>query len=434
MDQSKMRIAVSWLFIIAAIALIQFYIYDRSSVESSVNSAASMQIQMTGKYFIGIKQMARQNPMLKNRLSQLEEGIRNNQALNKNLASIPILVELSGRDTALQELDRMAADPENVADGYNIPIFLKLYHEGSASLDPDQRLVIKSYGWIGRLALSHDKPDSDPERQAVLNSAFRMVLLAGFMTIVILAALLGGLILFIIAVVQGIKKNIKSHLVMPENPGSVLLETFSIYLLLYIALPLVLQIIIPGFRKGGILMLIIAGFLPMIWPLLCGTGWRDYRKSLGWYRGKGVFREAGAGIVGYIAGLPLMVLAIIVATILAKYTGQTPSHPAVLDLSHKPLYLFLLACVYAPFVEETLFRGALYGYLRRSLPWAVSAIISSFIFAILHPQGWVAVPAIGVIGFNLSTIREWRGSAIASMTAHALNNGSLVLILIISLS
>ena len=434
MDQSKVRVAVSWFFIIATIVLTQISITRRGS-DSTVDTTSIMQFQITGKYLTGMKQIIEQNPLLDNkRLPQLEQGVLNNERYINHLSAIPILAEISGREAALKELKRMVSDPGSVLDSKNIPVFYQLYNDGSSSLDPEQIAAVKSYGWAGRLALSQDKPDSDPERKAVLQSAFRMVMLAGLLTIMALAVIAGGVVLFIIAIVQLKKGKLKSHLELPENPNSLLIETFAIYLILSTVLPLLFTAIVPGYRYGSIFASIFAGLLPIIWPLLQGAGWKEYRTALGWHRGKGLFREIGAGIVGYMAGLPLMLAAILVVMFLIKYTGETPSHPVVFDLSSSPLFLLLLACVYAPFVEETLFRGALYSYLRKSLPWIVSAVITAFIFAILHPQGWIAVPAIGAIGFNLSAIREWRGSAIASMTAHALNNGSIVLILVISMA
>lgn len=432
MNRSKVNVAVSWFLIIATIVFIQITIYRRSADGTSIDSAMNMQMQISGKYFVGIKQVAGQSPLFTNRLTQLEKEFKNNQGRNSYLSSIPILAELSGREAAFQELKQMAADPAGVIDGKNLPIFYALYSEGSDSLDENQLLVIKDYGWVGRLALSQDKPDSDPERQAVLKSAFRMVMLLGLLSIMVTAVLICGVILFIIAIIYGVKGKIKSHLMIPEDPLSVLIETFAIYLVLSTLLPLLVLKFIPGFN-GAVLASIFAGLLPILWPWIRGMEWKQYRTAIGWNRGKGIFREVGAGIAGFITGLPLLIIALIVVMILIKYTGKTPTHPAVLNLSHSPLFLFLLACIYAPFVEETLFRGALYGYLRSSFSWLVSGIISSLIFAILHPQGWVAIPAIGAIGFNLSTIREWRGSAIASMTAHALNNGSVIMILIISL-
>jgi membrane protease YdiL (CAAX protease family) len=69
-----------------------------------------------------------------------------------------------------------------------------------------------------------------------------------------------------------------------------------------------------------------------------------------------------------------------------------------------------------------MFRGILFHHLRQRWSWLVTALIVSFIFAVLHPQGWVAVPALTAIAIVLSALREWRGSLIAPMAAHACNN------------
>src|SRR5262249_59937285 len=86
------------------------------------------------------------------------------------------------------------------------------------------------------------------------------------------------------------------------------------------------------------------------------------------------------------------------------------------------LGLYALASVFAPVIEETMFRGALFHHLRRRWGWGVSAPIVALLFAIVHPQGWVAVPALGSIAIVLAALREWRGSLIAPMVAHGFNN------------
>ena len=111
-------------------------------------------------------------------------------------------------------------------------------------------------------------------------------------------------------------------------------------------------------------------------------------------------------------------------------------HPMIYEIGRGPWFLLfwtLMACVWAPIVEETMFRGALFGYLRRRAPWAISGILTAFVFAAVHPQGWIGIPLLATIGFILSAVREWRGSIIASMSAHALNNASAVLMLVLLL-
>jgi membrane protease YdiL (CAAX protease family) len=76
----------------------------------------------------------------------------------------------------------------------------------------------------------------------------------------------------------------------------------------------------------------------------------------------------------------------------------------------------------APITEEIMFRGVLFHHLRSRWNWLASAAAVSLIFALLHPQGLAAVPALGAIAIVLTYIREWRASLIAPIAAHALNN------------
>ena len=73
-----------------------------------------------------------------------------------------------------------------------------------------------------------------------------------------------------------------------------------------------------------------------------------------------------------------------------------------------------------------MFRGLFYRYLRARLSVVAAALVTGFVFAAVHPQGWTAIPALMAIGAWLAVLREWRGSIIAPMTAHALHNGVLV--------
>jgi membrane protease YdiL (CAAX protease family) len=116
---------------------------------------------------------------------------------------------------------------------------------------------------------------------------------------------------------------------------------------------------------------------------------------------------------------------------------NAPSHPLGGELlSGDPLVLiaaYLVACVGAPLIEETVFRGVLFRHLRessRAAPRWLSAIfaagLNALVFAIIHPQGLLVVPALAALGFNFSLVREWRDSLIGPMTMHALHNGTLI--------
>ena len=120
-----------------------------------------------------------------------------------------------------------------------------------------------------------------------------------------------------------------------------------------------------------------------------------------------------------------MALGLFLSSLLIRASGTTANHPITDVLTRGWAWVvaaFVLASVWAPITEELLFRGALFAHLRERCGWWISAPAVGFIFAIIHPQGWAALPVLGAIGFVFCGIREWRGSIIGCMTAHALHN------------
>ena len=53
------------------------------------------------------------------------------------------------------------------------------------------------------------------------------------------------------------------------------------------------------------------------------------------------------------------------------------------------------------------------------------------VFAAIHPQGLVAIPALAAIAVGLGLMREWRGSLIAPMVMHACSNGIVVTLMVL---
>ena len=94
------------------------------------------------------------------------------------------------------------------------------------------------------------------------------------------------------------------------------------------------------------------------------------------------------------------------------------------------LGVVMAACIAAPIVEETMFRGVLYRHLRelhadkkRFLSVVVSSVLNGLIFAAIHPQGVMAIPLLTMLAVGFSFTREWRNSLVSSITMHAINNG-----------
>ena len=127
------------------------------------------------------------------------------------------------------------------------------------------------------------------------------------------------------------------------------------------------------------------------------------------------------------------------------FAGAEGAHPIIVDVAHGGfevrVFLFLLAAVAAPIIEETMFRGVLYRQLRSStqkfgLLFSIitSVLITSFLFAAIHPQGWIAIPALMSIAIGMNLMRVWSGTIITSMIVHGMSNGIVISILFIFLS
>ncbi|MGB4800614.1 MAG: type II CAAX endopeptidase family protein [Candidatus Saccharimonadales bacterium] len=103
------------------------------------------------------------------------------------------------------------------------------------------------------------------------------------------------------------------------------------------------------------------------------------------------------------------------------------------DTAHTTIDLVLTFCslvILPPLAEEVLFRGFLYGGLRRALPFVVATALTSLIFAAGHLLGgksgepllWIAGIDTFVLSWILCTVREKTGSILPGILIHAMKN------------
>jgi len=88
------------------------------------------------------------------------------------------------------------------------------------------------------------------------------------------------------------------------------------------------------------------------------------------------------------------------------------------------LWLLGLTVIAAPVFEEFIFRGLIYGGLRRSLGLAWSVIGSAAIFALVHPAASV-IPVFN-LGVAAALVYERTGFLFGPMVAHAAYNAAVV--------
>ncbi len=85
------------------------------------------------------------------------------------------------------------------------------------------------------------------------------------------------------------------------------------------------------------------------------------------------------------------------------------------------VFMLLVGGLVAPVVEELVFRGFIYGAWERRFGWLVSALLTSALFALYHPQfGWTFLSSIIFIWIYRRT-----GTLRAPMFVHAVFNLSL---------
>lgn len=356
--------------------------------------------------------------------------------------------------TRLEELRARLAEKETPPPGLaqDIDDALRAYALGSQSLDPDAReRLVARHGWFGRLLLVHDATDSAGERAAVVGGGW--TLLIGFITfgIVVLVAGITGFVLFVVAIVWISGRRIRPAFEAPAPGGSVYLEAVAAFIGAFILFKVGSSLVIGLFASGGEMpaWATTAGLLGQwtllilpLYPLLRGVAWREHALRMGWHRGAGVLREVGAGIVGYLAGLPIvgLALAISMGVVLVRSAMQgpdaaPPKNPIVEIISGagtlQLVLLFLLATIWAPLVEEAVFRGAFYRHLRSRLGVLLSAGISAIVFGVMHGYDALLLTPVISLGFVFALIREWRGSLIGPIVAHALHNATIMSVVLL---
>ena len=126
-----------------------------------------------------------------------------------------------------------------------------------------------------------------------------------------------------------------------------------------------------------------------------------------------------------------MILSLI-EMVLVMFTGFSLSVPMDEMTNMNPVLMFVLVAVFPAIVEELLYRGVLYRYLRgHGVQFA--AIVSSAIFGLIH-MNFLQFFFASFMGVVCCYIYEATGKLRYSMLLHLLNNSVLVLFSFLPLS
>lgn len=401
-----------------------------------------------------------------------EARVLNTGSVGQRLRFVVVTGELAGPSEALTQLRQLK---ETLARNQIQPtpeqealqdILARLYTDydpqrwDAPSLSESDRQQLRTeLGWHGELALAPAAGPDATARQKVMRPAYRTMV--AFFAIFAAFAVLGvfGLTGLMAACALVVTGKLRSGLGGASMHGGVYAETFALWLLTMVGLNYA-----SSFLPAANLRLLFIGGADLLslavlaWPVLRGIPWRQVRQDLGLVAGRMPWLEPWLGLGCYAMTIPLLVVGLLITLQLMRLqqglqglsgaddfgAGGLPAHPVIAIMARgdwwQRLQVLLLASVAAPLVEETMFRGVLYRHLRdASASWRIaasvgfSATVTSFIFAVIHPQGLVAVPPLMALAFGFSLAREWRGTLVPSMVAHALNNSILVVFFLIAL-
>jgi membrane protease YdiL (CAAX protease family) len=456
---------LAWLVIVGTIVFLQWR--NREAPASLLETLDLVAMRMQARYFVGVANLALPGGQPHD-LSRQAETALNRGGYAQRLRFAVVAGELAGpaearkRLRALEEARREGKVHPSEADRELARRLDRLYagyedqpadHRDPDLSDADRQELRQRLGWFGELALAPPGAADEAERERALGPArqtfwgFAGCTLAGLFT-----GFLGFVVLVVLVVLLAVGR-LRGGLTTGARHGGVYAETFALYLLAFVGLSYGLSYVPAGdFRLllGGAAAL--GSLAVLAWPVLRGVPWRQVRQEIGWTAGRRPALEPLVGVGTYAAALPLVFVGFLF-TLALKGTQEliqgppdpfgpsgAPGHPITAVVNHPSLLLWaqvvLVASVVAPFVEETMFRGVLYRHLReatgrlgRPLSVFAGALVTSFVFAAIHPQGLLGVPVLMALALAFNLAREWRGTLVPAMVAHGINNGAVTLLL-----
>jgi membrane protease YdiL (CAAX protease family) len=340
-----------------------------------------------------------------------------------------------------QDLD---AAPRSIATADLLRRLYLGYEAGWAEpgLPAEQQAELRAaLRWFGDLALA--PTGGDPEARAtVLAPAYRALYAFFILLLGGIVCLFTGILLLIVVAYLAAQGRLRG--MGDSGRGGIYAETFAAYMLLYVAIGFSIRYLPEGWSGlwvNGLAMLL--SLAALAWPVARGVPWRLVRADLGLGLGRQPLLETLYGVGTYVCAVPVLAVAVLLIAGLSRLrpAGPAPTHPIIGVALEKGWWIwvqvFFVACVLAPLVEEIMFRGALYRHVREAsggwgtgLSVVISALATGFVFAVIHPQGWLAVPALGGLAVVFALAREWRQTLVPAMVAHGINNGVSTLMLL----
>ncbi|GAB6168890.1 hypothetical protein JCM1393_13500 [Clostridium carnis] len=154
--------------------------------------------------------------------------------------------------------------------------------------------------------------------------------------------------------------------------------------------------------------------LPLVWNAITGVDTGKFNIE------KKVNAKTIVFLIISILGIRLVYDSLILPLVMIVPENSILKEASVL-ISNNPIYFFFSAIIYAPFIEEILFRGILLNGLLNKYSAKVAIPISAFLFAFIHLNFHQGVNAF-ILGLFLGFIFYKTKSLYLVIFCHFLNN------------
>jgi membrane protease YdiL (CAAX protease family) len=456
---------IAWILIVAMVTVMIFP--HALHLKEEVVDPSIIISEIQARYVVGVASVSPQGEQIVH--SQIQASF-NKGSLRQRLMGAILVGELLGPEqasTSLDELETQIKDGSLKASDDDQKALVVLQHIQRALIAKTPLIEVlnneessdglsilsKKFGWVGQLALLPPGSPDRAGRDALIDHARRtfFVMLSVFL-LAITAAICGAL-LQIVWWVFATTGRLKSGIQPLRGDGAIYAETFAVWMALFVGMNIaVISLPLPKWGLIWVLIPQIGSMGALAWPVFRGLHWGDIRKDIGLTFGENAWSIPFVGVGTYLSALPVlgaaMIVTLLMMAVASQFAGDTgesigsPVHPIVEPIlrgSWTVRLQLLFVAVFAAVPEEIMFRGVLYRHLREAgtkfgyvIGVAFAALMSSFVFAVIHPQGLFGIPILMGLAVVFALAREWRGTIFPAMIAHALVNAgtSTVLLLI----
>jgi membrane protease YdiL (CAAX protease family) len=457
--------SICFIMVFGLVSLILYWQNFQQDAQATPSPQGELvQLIVQGKVSLGLKVLLEKNPELENPPDEEMFPFGNFGSVRIRQAGSVMVAELVSADEALARLEKL--EDQAISTGYQFNesqkqitrLLRQVFHGESTDLTESEReLLSRELLWFGQLALNPEtQEEGDPkeDRSQILSDAESVFFCVIGTGLGAFAGLVVGFFGLIILWIMYCKKTLKVKTSAVSQEPTIYLESFTVWIFSFMFFSLLLGLVAPELNPliRNLLVFLISFCGGMCWPIFRGKSGKTLFKDIGFCGHPLV--EILMALWCYVCSLPLMLVGFFVTFILILDAAPSPQNDLVATGAHHPLMewimngdlgtiilVYFAACIAAPIVEETFFRGFFYRALKDSshrlgsfLSMLFAALINGLVFAAIHPQGIFFIPVLCSLGMAFSFVREWRGSVWTPMAMHAIHNGLLTTVLVFAIT